>query len=239
MHKLPGIFLLLAIRSVSGQIVIDDFNAGDFSVTGPASVSQTSDPSHILTGTRQVDLQDSIFQTQSTASLNSADGYLQYTRNQAANFSLTYGQFNNVAAAPAYDLWGTGGRGFELTFTSMPGTLPTSVTLLAESKWNPGFTEGAIKSYVVPLSGVLTVSFLDLGEGSTSLATFYSSIYAIEIGMDAQSSQQGFNGPGTYQLGNFSTTTVPEIPSSFLVSGSLGLLVVTRACRSRRASRRR
>jgi len=230
MYKLSGLFVLVAIPCLSAQVVIDDFNAGDFSVVGPASVSQSSDPSHILTGSRQVDLNDSIFQTQSTASLNSADGFLQYTRNQNVHFSVSYGQFNNVPAAPAYDLYGTGGRGLELTLSSMPGGFPTEVTVLVESKFNPGVAESAVNTYTVPPSGVLVIPFTDLGKGSGTIASFYSSVYAIELAMD---NAGAVNGPGTYQFANFATTAVPEIPSSFMAAGCLGLFVVTRAVRSR------
>jgi hypothetical protein len=82
-------------------VVIDSFDAGPFTLTPAApsaSVTTTAPTTDIAGGTRivQIDSENNFVLPHSTASLLLGDGFMDYNRNQDANFSLLYGGYASV-----------------------------------------------------------------------------------------------------------------------------------------------
>jgi hypothetical protein len=90
------VITVTTISAAVGQVYIDTFDAGPFTLTGSsdasAFVSATADPGEIAGGTREVGI---IFESSphSAASLQLGNGFLEYDRQQSGSFRANYGDF--------------------------------------------------------------------------------------------------------------------------------------------------
>lgn len=92
MHIVHSVLALLFGVSLQAQLfTLDDFEAGDFSVTGSSSFTQTLPEQNVLGGERRVTLSDTSIDTASVSS-----GLLRLVRNENSILTLNYGSFGDA-----------------------------------------------------------------------------------------------------------------------------------------------
>lgn len=87
---------LFATSALQAQIIVDSFDAGDFSVSGTQSFSQSIGGGEVLGGTRTVELSG----TGASASVSS--GSFSFTGVSPNTFTLTYGAFMQDSGAQGF-----------------------------------------------------------------------------------------------------------------------------------------
>jgi hypothetical protein len=93
-HPALAVALLLSHSALAQTFILDDFETGDFSVSGANSFDQTLPEQNVLGGARTVSLSNTTFDTASVS-----DGNLRLVRNENSILTVSYGSFGDANPA--------------------------------------------------------------------------------------------------------------------------------------------
>jgi hypothetical protein len=231
--------LISCARVSRTQVVIDSFDAGPFTLTPTGSsdsVTTTAPTTDIAGGTRivQIDLENNLVLPHSTASLQLGDGYMDYNRNQGANFSLLYGGYASVAMNLDLSPYSK----LVLDVLSAPGQFKLEIRLTDNSfsqhefRTEPlqfGFGDGpGLYEFPIGFAGAI-------GGGTFEVDKFGAiRVLVFPYELNGGPHPGPYNEAGLYRFGSL-VAVVPEPQTYGLISG-IGLVVFATYRRNRRST---